>query len=258
MKRKFFFFDIDGTLAVGTPGNQYIPESTKLALFKLKEAGHFLAIATGRSYAMAVDYMKQLGFENMVSDGGNGITIANKLIGIEPLDYEKCLMLIDECIEKKYPWAISPDNSKKRLAPDRQFYDFTHDIYMDTVVQEELNPRDFQEIYKVYVACLAPEEQKLESLKNLPWCRFHKEYIFVEPSDKSIGIKKMVDYFNGDYQDVVVFGDEKNDLSMFSDEWMSIAMGNAIEALKQKATYVTDACDKDGIYNACKYFGWID
>ena len=54
MKRKFFFFDIDGTLAVGTPGNQYVPESTKIAISKLKEAGHFVAIATGRSYAMAV------------------------------------------------------------------------------------------------------------------------------------------------------------------------------------------------------------
>ena len=53
MKRKFFFFDIDGTLAVGTPGNQYVPESTKIAISKLKEAGHFVAIATGRSYAMA-------------------------------------------------------------------------------------------------------------------------------------------------------------------------------------------------------------
>ena len=49
MKRKFFFFDIDGTLAVGTPGNQYVPESTKIAISKLKEAGHFVAIATGRS-----------------------------------------------------------------------------------------------------------------------------------------------------------------------------------------------------------------
>ena len=36
---------------------------------------------------MAVDYMRQLGFENMVSDGGNGITIANELIEIEPLNY---------------------------------------------------------------------------------------------------------------------------------------------------------------------------
>lgn len=64
MNRKFFFFDIDGTLAVGTPGRQYIPESTKKAIRMLKEQGHFVAIATGRSYAMAVDHMRSLGFEN--------------------------------------------------------------------------------------------------------------------------------------------------------------------------------------------------
>ena len=258
MKRKFFFFDIDGTLAVGTPGNQYVPESTKIAISKLKEAGHFVAIATGRSYAMAVEHMKELGFENMVSDGGNGITIHNKLVEIKPLDYDKCINLINECKEKGYIWAISPDNATRRLAPDNRFYDFTHDIYMDTIVQEGLDPKDFDKIYKVYVACYAPEEEKLETLKELPWCRFHQEYLFVEPGDKSVGIKMIVDHFDGDYSDVVVFGDEKNDLSMFTDEWTSIAMGNAIDALKAKAAYITDDCDKDGIYNACKHFGWID
>ena len=125
MNKKFFFFDIDGTLAVGTPGRQYIPESTKKAICVLKEQGHFVAIATGRGYAMAVDHMRDLGFENMVSDGGNGITINNELITIKPLDYQKCLDLIDECKEKGFIWAISPDNKTRRLAPDQCFYDFT-------------------------------------------------------------------------------------------------------------------------------------
>ena len=254
--KKYIFFDIDGTLTDNRTGK--IVPSAREALDKLRKNGHFVAIATGRSYAMAVEHMRQLGFENMVSDGGNGITINNQLIKIKPLDYDKCLALIDECIEKNYIWAISPDNTKRRLAPDNRFYDFTHDIYMDTVVQENLNPLDFKEIYKVYIACYSPEEENLETLKQLPWCRFHKEYLFVEPGDKSVGIKMMVDHFKGDYHDVVVFGDEKNDLSMFKDEWTSIAMGNAIDALKQKASYVTDDCDKDGIYNACKHFGWID
>lgn len=256
--KKFFFFDIDGTLASGVPGNQHIPESTKLALKKLEEQGYFLAIATGRSYAMAYNHMKDLGFHNMVSDGGNGITINDKLIEIKPLDYDKCIDLINECKEKDYIWAFSPDNETRRLAPDHRFYDFTHDIYMDTEVVDNLNPLDYDQIYKVYIACFAPEEEKLESLKSLPWCRFHKEYLFVEPGDKSIGIKAMVDYFHGDYKDVVVFGDEKNDLSMFIDEWTSIAMGNAIDELKERATYVTTDIDDDGIYNACKHFGWID
>ena len=36
MNKKYFFFDIDGTLAVGIPGNQYVPESAKEAIKKLE------------------------------------------------------------------------------------------------------------------------------------------------------------------------------------------------------------------------------
>ena len=255
---KYFFFDIDGTLAVGQPGKQYIPESTKLAIQKLKEKGYFVAIATGRSYAMAVDYMHQLGFVNMVSDGGNGITINNELLEIEPLDYQACIDLMNECKEKGYPWSFSPTNEWYRIAPDQRFYDFTHDLYLTTKVIENVDLRDYPQVYKMYVACYYPDEYKLESLNKLPWCRYHKEYFFVEPTEKSKGIKKVVDYFHGDYKDVVVFGDGENDLSMFLDEWTSIAMGNAVESLKAKATYITDSCDQDGIYNACKHFKWID
>lgn len=41
MNRKYFFFDIDGTLAVGTPGDQYIPESTQYALKTARSRGSF-------------------------------------------------------------------------------------------------------------------------------------------------------------------------------------------------------------------------
>ena len=34
--------------------------------------------------------------------------------------------------------------------------------------------------------------------------------------------------------------------------------GNARAELKEKADYITTDCDKDGIYNACKHFKWID
>ena len=257
MKRKFFFFDIDGTLTVGSPG-KYIPESCKLAIKKLEENGHFVAIATGRSYAMAKGHMEELGFKNMVSDGGNGVTINGELLGIEPLNYQDCLDLINECKQKNIPWAISYDNSVVRYAANDDFINFTQDTYMKTIVKDGLNPLDYKDIYKVYVACFSPDEIKIESLKKLPWCRFHKEYIFVEPADKSRGIKKIVDYFGGDYKDVVVFGDERNDLSMFIDEWTSIAMGNAIDELKSKADFVTKDAKDDGIYYACQHFGWID
>ena len=84
-RKRYLFFDIDGTLLAGGPLG-YVPESTRKAIRKLEEEGHFVSIATGRAQFMAEPYMRMLEMENMVSDGGNGITIGGKLIGIEPLN----------------------------------------------------------------------------------------------------------------------------------------------------------------------------
>lgn len=45
----------------------------------------------------------------------------------------------------------------------------------------------------------------------------------------------MMDRFCASYQDVIVFGDGYNDLSMFRPDWLNIAMGNGRDALKEKA-----------------------
>ena len=255
MKRKYIFFDIDGTLVAGGYNKTYVPESAKVALKKLREAGHFLAIATGRSQAMALGYMRELGFENMVSDGGYGVTINGELVDITPLNKQDVIRVIDECKEKNIPWALQVDNSVVRSAPDNRFQDFTNDVYMQTEVVEGLDPANYDKIYKAYIACYEPTEYTLESLKSVPWGRFLKEYIFVEPSDKAFGIRRILDHFGAETSDVVVFGDAANDLSMFVDGWTKVAMGNAIDELKQRADYVTTDVDKDGIYNACVALG---
>ena len=54
MERKYIFFDIDGTLLDDNPGGKIL-ESTYRTLDKLKENGHFVAIATGRAQYMAMD-----------------------------------------------------------------------------------------------------------------------------------------------------------------------------------------------------------
>lgn len=252
MKKHYIFFDIDGTLVAGGYGNDYIPESTKLALKKLREKGHFLAIATGRAQAMAVDYMKELGFENMVSDGGYGLTINGELKEIQPLEKEKVVDVINEAKKKGIPWGLQLENSDIRDVPDESFYEYTHDKYIKSRIRPGLDPSKCEKIYKAYLACSYPAELSLESLKYVPWCRFHEKYFFIEPSDKAFGIKRVMDYFGADYKDVVVFGDAKNDISMFRDPWLKVAMGNAIPELKELADFVTDDVDKDGIFNACK------
>lgn len=156
------------------------------------------------------------------------------------------------------PWALQIDNSRFRQAPDSRFAEFTHDIYMQTQVIPGLDPRDHDEIYKMYVACLPGEEQKLSHLSGLPWCRYHNEYFFVEPTDKAVGIRRVMDHFGADYSDAVVFGDALNDLSMFIDGWTKVAMGNAVDAIKERADYITTDVEEDGIYNACEALGLFE
>ncbi len=258
MRKRYLFFDIDGTLAAGGYGNTYVPDSARLALRKCRDAGHFMSIATGRLQAMAVDYMHELGFTNMVSDGGFSITVDDRFYGITPLPRDLVLALIDECKEKGLPWAVQIDNTRFRTAPDGRFEEFTHDIYMGTRVVPGLDPRSCGEIYKVYIACMPGEEKKLEHLRPLPWCRYQNEYIFVEPTDKAVGIRKVMDMLGADYSDVIVFGDALNDMTMFIDGWTKVAMGNACDEIKQRADLITTNVDDDGIYNACLRLGLFE
>ena len=179
-RKRYFFFDIDGTLAVGNPG-RYIPKSAKDAIEKLESQGHFCAIATGRSQAMAFDYCQEIGFKNMVSDGGNGITIDNKLIKIDPLERESVVKLLKECDEKGFTWAISYDNSKVRYTKSPKFVEDTKDTYMKTIVDENLDLDKIDIIYKAYIACTVENEGQIENLQNVPFARYQDTYVFVEP-----------------------------------------------------------------------------
>lgn len=259
MRKRYLFFDIDGTLiAGGYYGNNYIPESTRRAIGLLRQAGHFLCLATGRSEALARAYMEECGIGNMVSDGGYGLTVEGKLLGIRPLPKEDVVALIRECDAKGIPWALQVDNSDTRLAPDGRFNEIARDIYQKTRIVPGLDPENYDKLFKAFVAGYYPMEHSIESLERLPWCRFQDEYIFVEPSDKAAGIHRMLEHFGGRAEDAVVFGDSKNDLSMFGDDgWIRVAMGNASDELKAAADLVTTDVDKDGIWNACVELGLI-
>ena len=55
----------------------------------------------------------------------------------------------------------------------------------------------------------------------------------------------------------MAFGDGGNDSSMIKKAGIGIAMGNALDSLKQEADYTTTSVDDDGVLNALRHFNLI-
>lgn len=257
MRKRYFFFDIDGTLAAGPVDGRYVPDSTRYALSELRREGHELAICTGRAHAMAQSYLDELGFSNMVCDGGNGIVVDGELVELEPLDCEACIRVLEECEQKGVLWGVACEDTQERLTRDARFAENVHDLYMTTVVDPSFDFRKAPRFYKLFILCAPGEEAQLKSLAFVPTARFSPYALFVEPTDKGRGVRRMMEHFGAPLRDAVVFGDGSNDIGMFVPEWTCIAMGNAIPELKELADYVTADVDKDGILQACHHFGWV-
>ena len=254
-RKKYFFFDYDGTLTAGSTGE--ITVAAGKALDMLAKNGHFVSVATGRLQCDAYERCAKVGIENLVSDGGNGLTINGKLIFQESINLEHSFKLLDELEQKEIAWAVTSENSIVRYSKSERFTREIKDTYMKTILRPELDYKELKQLYKIFISCDVDTEKEIQGLKMLPTVRYRSNCLFVEPDDKYYGIMKMLDYIKAPSEDVVVFGDGMNDLKMFRKEWTSIAMGNARDELKKKADFVTKNSDQDGIEFACRYFGWI-
>jgi Cof subfamily protein (haloacid dehalogenase superfamily) len=64
---------------------------------------------------------------------------------------------------------------------------------------------------------------------------------------KFTGISRLCDRYGIPLTEVIVFGDDYNDIEMFETINYSVAMGNGVEALKRLASELTDTNDNDGV-----------
>ena len=120
MEKKYFFFDIDGTLTDRSTGK--IVPSAREALDRLEANGHFVAIATGRAHYKARKFTEANGFKNMVCCGGNGCVINNELVENIPLDKEGCLQIIHQSEELGYGLSLIHILHEKQLFCCQLFY----------------------------------------------------------------------------------------------------------------------------------------
>lgn len=252
--RKYFFFDIDGTLT--TPLTADYPKSAQETIRKLKEQGHLVAIATGRMQADAAEVAEKLGIDTIVSDGGNAVTENGKIYFHKSLPINSSFSLLDDLDVEKHPWAVAPMNKKYRKTRCINYLQKVVDRYYETEVDPNYDYHSEDTLYKIFISCKKDEVNDI-SLHGLPYVWFSTDTMIIESTSKERGIEYLQQKYNASDDQIIVFGDGLNDRSMFKPEWMSIAMGNGKDELKKKAKYVTDNAENDGIYKACKHFGWI-
>ena len=256
MKKKYFFFDIDGTL---TDSSRNITPSARDTVLKLQQNGHFVAVATGRAHYRTVDLTEGVGIRNMVCNGGACIAINDEIVLNTPLDRDRCIDIIAHAEAEGIGWLVTLDDTDSCYLPDYKFLEQGGRRNEATTykIVPGLDYRNLTDIGKVYLAVHADQEHLYPWIHQLPYLRFNPRHIVFEQDQKKDGIIHMMNLLNAPLEDIVVFGDGKNDVTMFDDRWMTIAMGNGSEELKKKAKYVTTANVDDGIRNACLHFGWI-
>ena len=255
--KKYFFFDIDGTLTNIHTG-QLVPSGLE-TLRQLEANGHFVAIATGRAYYKTIKAAADAGIRNFVANGGAALVIDDKLIKNSPLDREKALTIIHEADDLGYGILVAVNDSTDVVMRDRRFLEQFGERREPTnyIYRPDIQYDDLEDIYKIYISIPQKEEYRMKNLDLLGHIRMGADYFWYQHDEKDQGIRDMMEYLGADLKDVVVFGDGENDMVMFRKEWTSIAMGNGDPRLLAIADYVTDAAEDDGIRNACLHYGWI-
>ncbi|EHJ02113.1 HAD-superfamily hydrolase, subfamily IIB [Clostridium sp. DL-VIII] len=270
---KYFFFDIDGTIK---PYNHSIPESTKKTIKRLKELGHVVFLATGRRDNEIKSIMKEIDVEHAICAGGGTVVINNNIENQVFFDKKKLKDILKQC--RKYNIIMVSVCKGEYYAPyqgikfdlymflikalkkiklfnkiklvNRAF--FTSYINAKFINEEKFLEKPTQKLLFYNYECI----NEIETIRDFTIYN-NGSYVYIEFEFKERGIEYIRKRNNLELEDIIVFGDGKNDIGMFNYAKNSIAMGNACEEVKKLASFITKKDNEDGIEYACKHFNWI-
>ena len=256
------FFDIDGTLI--SFNTHKIPASTQRALYRLREKGVRVFIASGRPPV-------QMGFLKQLTDFEfDGYVVLNGQYCYDAGGTFYQLPIPRASLEQLLPWLRQSDLSCSFVELDYSYINRISQQVVDlytmlggTAKQEPVdNPARALTHTTYQLSAFLPREGEAEFLRHLPGCkaaRWNPYFADIIPAQggKPVGVQKMLERFGIDRADSMAFGDGGNDSDMLRYAGIGVAMGNATPDVKQIADYVTATVDEDGVERALEHFGVI-
>lgn len=257
---KYAYFDLDGTLV---PEGKTVSEQTQKAFKYLQSKGIKVGIATGRSPYFAIPYQKALQTNlPFVCINGSIIVEENYNIIYEKPFPKSANALFDDLIKNNIDFLIYANEGIYFSSIKHYYYNKLSN--MAKMLGFEIN-FDFKEVtnldfyknksfYKILVYFKDDQEKnKIENMlretKDIVFASSQNVLdIFNNEADKAYGIEYSIKKYNGSLDEVIVFGNNENDIKMFETFQNSVSLKNAKPEVKAHSKFVTDlTCIEDGV-----------
>ena len=253
---KAVFLDIDGTVL--SHSQLKVPQSAVSAIAKIRDQGIRVIACTGRHSAE----MKHLPLDDITFDGY--VTVNGALCygsdGIwygKPIDPSDVRILLEDHERDPYPCLfMEEDLVYIGLTDDEAQID--KDAFHTPVPEKTDLRRALSHPVYMIVPYIKEERWKTAALQHARvscWSRALD--VFHEDAGKASGMKHVMERFGWKKEEVLAVGDGPNDIEMAEAAGYFAAMGNATEATKRAACFVSSDIDDDGLEKVFEQFGLL-
>lgn len=251
------FFDIDGTLAIKTD----VPESAQEALKVLRAAGNKVFICTGRNPAYVKKFFSEYA-DGFICSNGRMAFMGDEVLYDHPLSREQ-IIDIEERLEKTGGGYLFNGEHHGYYGGEEEGYEVIASVQQDGYAIKETDPDKMDHVYALDVWFRSVEHrlQMEEAVKDICLLNPHGPHptadVTVLGVDKGTALVHVAEKLGVPIENTYAFGDGINDLCMLEAAGHGIAMGNAVDPVKEKAEFVTTPILEDGVKNGLKHYNLI-
>jgi len=273
---KLVALDLDGTLF---DNSSRISERNLTAIRSITDKGIHVVISTGRPFeGIPFDQIKGTGINYAITANGSGIyeISTGKCLYENAMDEELVTPILNFLLTrdihmdafiggKGYTPVQCVETAQKLTVPSSiKNYIITTRTRLDNILQfiheNQLKVQKMTlNFYPAADGTLIDRETVRKFLVSNPSittvCGGYNNLEFTRAdANKGVGLRKLAEILGVNPDATMAIGDTENDLAIIEAAGIGVAMGNATDAVKAKADYVTTSNTEDGVAATIEHF----